>query len=107
MGHLFLNIESLGICDLGTQWESFQVPAHSDSSAHNHLRVILVEGRSVQSVSTHISLASMLFDSMISFDDLIKEVNEGNIGVMRARIDSDSRVSVLTAGEDGLFERKA
>ena len=80
--HLFLNVESLSISDLGTQGESFQVSAHSDSGAYDHLRVIFVEGRGVQSVSTHISFTSMLFDSMIGFYDLIKEVSKGDIRVM-------------------------
>ena len=41
---------------------------------------------------------------MIVLNDPIKEVLEGDIGVLRASVDTDSRVEVLTSREDASLE---
>ena len=42
--------------------------------------------------------------TMIVLNDPIKEVLEGDIGVLRASVDTDSRVEVLTSREDASLE---
>ena len=50
------------------------------------------------------NMLSLLGMSMILLNNLVKQVCECGVRVMRPSVDSNTRVSVLAAGEDSLFK---
>lgn len=51
--------------------------------------------------------SGMLFNSMVTLNDLIKEVSKGDIGVIWTCINTYPWICILTSREDGLFESKS
>jgi hypothetical protein len=106
LGHLGLNFGSLLWGVQGwTEWVAGEVSSNSDSCGLDHGGLI---GGEVGGVKLHGSALSLmvicLLVTVIIFYNFIEEWSECSIGVVRSRVNSDSRIGVLASRVDGVLE---
>lgn len=83
-----------------------KVAAHTDACRVDESCFFLRERWAVQFISVHVRdvfVAGLV--TMVLLNDLIKELAEDSIGVLRASVAADTRVNVLSAREDTSLER--
>jgi len=101
----FLDFESLGSGNVGTEWIGGQVSGDSDSCGVDHFVFVSWESWAVEGVVVHGGdMFVRWFMSVIGFDDLVEEWGESIVGIVGSSIDTDTGVSPFRSGEDGLSE---
>ena len=99
------DLKSLILGDSWSEWVIGQVSSNSNSSRNDHGGFIFSEFSVGQTFGLHFRLMlgvnSVL---MVLFNDLIEELVEALVRVVRTGIASDSRVKVLNSREDTGFK---
>jgi len=102
---LLLDGVSLLASDGWAERELCQVAADSDASGHDHGGIICWEGWALELLEVHVTnVLGSLGVAMVLLDDFVHKRRESSVGVVGSGIDTNSRVSVLRAREDGGLE---
>ena len=99
------NLVALLVADTGSKRESSDISSNSDSSRLDESGTFSTERRAVELGVVHVGdVAVRRSMTMVIHDDLIKELLEGEVGVLGTSVDTDAGVEVLAAREDALLE---
>jgi hypothetical protein len=102
LGHDF---ESLFLGDSWTEWVPSEISSNSNSSGDNHGGIILWELSVLNALGTHSRGVGVLWlMTVVVLDNLIEELVELGVSIVRACVDTDSGIEVLNTGEDAGLE---
>lgn len=103
--YCLFNLFSLLSWNCRSKWEISKISSNSDSCWNNHLRVFFIKIWAFQKSIIHIALMFLIrFMFMILFYNLIKELSKNSIRVFWSRVNTNSRINVLTTWKNYLFE---
>jgi len=99
------DLESLLLGDTWSKWIGSEVTASTDTGGHDHSGILLWESWAKESLRGHVSnVLAVLAVTVVVLDDLIEELGEGGVGVVRSSVGTNVGVWVLAAREDASLE---
>ena len=98
MNNFLLNFISLIISNSWSKWVFSQVTANSDSGRLDHGSILRSKRWAVKFGVIHVTdVASTLGVTVILFNDFVHQRSKSSVRIMRAGVDTDSGVDVLTS----------
>ena len=105
LNNLSHDLFSLHLRDTWAKWIIGQVATNSDACRLDHSSISFFKGWALELSMVHVAdVASTLRMPVILLYDPIHEWSKSCVRVMRACIDTDTRVNILASGQDGGFE---
>ena len=106
--NLVHDLISLSLGDTWSKWVTSKVSSNSDSSGDNHSGIILGELSVLDTIGGHVGgVRSSWSVSVVVLDDLVEELVELGVSIMRSGVNTDSGVEVLDTGENACLEGNA
>ena len=105
LNNLVHDLKSLVLGDTWAEWVASKVSSNSDSGRFDHSGISLLELGVLDALGVHLGGVGGTWSmTVIVFDDLVEELGELSVGIVRSGIKSDSGVEVLDTREDAGLE---
>lgn len=102
---LLHDLESLLLGDAWTEWIVGEVSSNSDSGGVNHGLLLGSEVGVLKAVGVHVRDVLVIWlVAVVVLNDLVEQLVESVIGIVRSGVDSDTRILVSNTREDAHFE---
>ena len=105
LNDLVHDLETLLLGDAGAERIAVEVSSDTNTRRVDHLGVLRAEVNILEALGVHVRRVSIsLLVTVIVLDDLIEQVAEGGVGIVRASVETDAGVEVLDARENASLE---
>ncbi len=104
---LLLDLVALFVGDTRAERVLCEITSDTDASGLDHCGLVLWEWWALKFGVVHVTnmLVGFLV-AMVILDDLVKQRSEGSVRIMRACVNTDSRVNILATRENRRLERE-